>query len=142
MSQHSKLYHNKVEELKVKMFVATKKFMPRQFLGAEKFDKLVATKFYVATQDTPIVTRTRLLRQNYVMTLSKFVTIESNKKHRKLVTTENVGHDKIWGTKIKTLSLHNFLCRDRATNWTRIFGDSQSSLEVLPIIGKSINRHI
>ena len=104
MSRHSKLCRNKVEELKVKMFVTTKKFMSRQFSGAEKYDKLVATKFYVATQDTLATTRIRLLHQNYVVTLSKYVAIISKKKNKKPITTETAGHNKILGTKIKILS--------------------------------------
>ena len=45
MSQHSKECHDKVEELKAKIFVATKKFMSQHFSGEAKNDKLVATKF-------------------------------------------------------------------------------------------------
>ena len=45
MSQHGKECRDKVEELKAKIFVTTKKFMSRHFLGAAKNDKLVATKF-------------------------------------------------------------------------------------------------
>ena len=36
---------DKVKELKAKIFIATKKFMSRHFLGATKNDKLVATNF-------------------------------------------------------------------------------------------------
>ena len=45
MLQHSKECRDKVEGLKAKIFVATKKFMSRHFSGAAKNDKLVATKF-------------------------------------------------------------------------------------------------
>ena len=108
------------------MFVATKKFMSRQSLGAAKCDKLVATKFYVMIQDTPVVTRTRLFHLNYV-------TIESKEKYRKLIAIETAGHDRIWGTKMKTLLQHNFLCRDRVTNWARFFlGSIKAALKCGP----------
>ena len=45
MSQNSKECHDKVKELKEKIFIAKKKFMSRHFLGAIKNEKLVATKF-------------------------------------------------------------------------------------------------
>ena len=45
MSQHSKECGDKVEELKAKIFVATKKFISLHFSGVVKNDKLVATKF-------------------------------------------------------------------------------------------------
>ena len=96
------------------MFVATKKFMSRQSSGAARCDKLVETKFYVITQDTPVVTRTRLFHLNSVV-------IESKEKYRKLVAIETVGQDRIWGIKMKTLLQHNFLCHDRVTNWARFF---------------------
>ena len=45
MSRHRKLCRDKVEKLKVKMFVMTKRFMSRQFSEEEKYEKLVATNF-------------------------------------------------------------------------------------------------
>ena len=81
--------------------------------------------FYVATQDTHVMTITRKLQQNYVVTLSNYVATESKKKALNLVATKTASHDKSWGTKMKTMSRHNFLCRDKATNWARIFGDPQ-----------------
>ena len=66
--------------------------MSQQSRYAKKKNALVATvsrgksvkrtgcnKFGVATQDIPVVTRTRLLHQNSVATLSKSVATESNK---------------------------------------------------------------
>ena len=50
-------------------------------------------KFYVMTQDTPVATRTRLLYQNYVSTLSNSITIKSKKKLRKSVVTETASYD-------------------------------------------------
>ena len=64
---------------------------------------------YVVTQNTHIATKTRLLHQNYVTT-------ESKKKLRKPIATETAGYDISKGSKTKTLSRHNFLCHDRATN--------------------------
>ena len=85
------------------MFVATTRFMLRQFLEAEKYEKLVATKLYVATQDTPVVTRTRLLHQNYVATLSKSIETKSMKKLRKPIATKTIGYGRSYGTYTKTL---------------------------------------
>ena len=64
-----KSYHNRVDRLKRKMFIATRKIMSQQIPEAEGHEKLVANRFSVATQDIPIATRTRLLHQNYVATL-------------------------------------------------------------------------
>ena len=47
--------------------------MSRQISEAEGHEKLVANRFGVATQDNPIATKTRLLHQNSVATLSKYV---------------------------------------------------------------------
>ena len=64
------------------MLVATKKIMSRQIPEAEGKERLVANKFGVATQDIPIVTRTRQLHQNYVATLSK--SVDKDCMHQKL----------------------------------------------------------
>ena len=72
--------------------------------------------FYVATEDTYVSTITRQLQQNYVATLSNYVATEFKKKARNHVTTETASHDKSWGTKMTTMSRHNFLCHDKATN--------------------------
>ena len=53
--------------------------MLRQIPEAEGHEKLVANRFGVATQDIPVATRTRMLHQNYVATLSKFIMTESKK---------------------------------------------------------------
>ena len=50
--------------------------MSRHTPEAEGHEKLVAKKFGVATQYIPVATRTRLLHQNSVAILSKFVTTE------------------------------------------------------------------
>ena len=71
------------------MFVAIRKILSRQTLEAEGHEKLVANRFGVATQDIPVATRTRLLHQNFVVTLSKSVATESKKELRNQVATEN-----------------------------------------------------
>ena len=56
--------------------------MSRQILEAEGHKKLVAKWFGVATQDIPVTTRTRLLHQNSVTTLSKSVATKFKKELR------------------------------------------------------------
>ena len=63
--------------------------MSRQTLEVEEHEKLVANKFGVATQYILVATRTRLLHQNYVVTLSKSVAIESKKEVREQVAIED-----------------------------------------------------
>ena len=63
--------------------------MSRRIQKAEGHEKLVANKFGVATQDISVVTRTRLLHQNSVVTLSKSVATESKKELRNQVAIEN-----------------------------------------------------
>ena len=54
------------------------------------YKELGATNFCIMTQDIPIKTRTRLLDQSSVTTLSKFVVIESCMlRHRPATKTEN-----------------------------------------------------
>ena len=55
----------------------------------ERNEKVVAKNFCVATQDIPVATRTRLLDQNFVMTLSKFIATESKKSLREQVVIDN-----------------------------------------------------
>ena len=52
---------DRVDRLKRKMFVVTRKIMSRQTLEAEGDEKLVESKFGVVTQYIPFATRTRLL---------------------------------------------------------------------------------
>ena len=84
-----KLCRDRVDRLKRKMFVAIRKILSRHILEAEGHEKLVANRFGVATQDILVATRTRLLHQNFVVTLSKFVMTESKKELRNQVATEN-----------------------------------------------------
>ena len=63
--------------------------MSRQIPKGEGHEKLVANRFGVTTQDIHIATRTRLLHQNSVTTLSKSITIESKKELRNQVATKN-----------------------------------------------------
>ena len=84
-----KSYRDRVERLKRKMLVTTRKRMLRQILEGEGHEKLVANRLGVATQGTPIATRTRLLHHNFVTTLSMFVATESKKELREQVTTKD-----------------------------------------------------
>ena len=61
--------------------------MLRQTLDAEGYEKLVANRFGVTTQYIPVATRTRLLHQNFVVTLSKSVTTEFKNELREQVAT-------------------------------------------------------
>ena len=74
--------------MKRKMLIATKKIMSRQIPEAEVYKELGATILFV-TQEIPVVTRTRLLDQNSVATLSKSVMIEFKKKLKEQVAIEN-----------------------------------------------------
>ena len=88
---------------------------------------------YVVTLSN-VATITSLLQQNYVTTLSNYVTTESKKKVQNHVVIEIAGHDKSWGTKMKTMSRQNFPCRDKVTNWSIEFlGIHNFSLEVQSI---------
>ena len=63
--------------------------MSRQTLEAEGHEKLVANRFGVTTQYFPVMTRTKLLHQNFVKTLSKYVATESRKELREQVATKD-----------------------------------------------------
>ena len=63
--------------------------MSRQTPEVEEHEKLVANRFGVATQYIPVTTRTRLLHQNSVTTLSKYVATKFKKELREQVTTED-----------------------------------------------------
>ena len=56
--------------------------MSRQAPEAKGHEKLVANRFGVTTQYIPVATRTRLLHQNFVASVSKSVAIESKKDLR------------------------------------------------------------
>ena len=80
---------DRVDRLKRKMFVATRKIMSRQTPKTERHEKLVANRFDVTTQYIPVATRTRLLHKNYVATLSKSVPTEFKKEFREQVATKD-----------------------------------------------------
>ena len=63
--------------------------MSRQTPEAEGHEKLVAKTFGVTTQYSHVETKTRLLHQNYVTTLSKSIATESKKKLREQVATKD-----------------------------------------------------
>ena len=73
LSRQRKLYRDRVDKLKRKMFIVTRKIVSRQIPEAEGHEKLVTNRFGVVTQGIPVATRTRLLHQNFVATLSKSV---------------------------------------------------------------------
>ena len=90
--------------------------MSRQTLEVEGHEKLVANKFSVATRDIPIATRTRLLHQNFVTTLSKSVATESKKELKEQVAIEDCMLRQRLATKTENSIVIDFPCRDRATN--------------------------
>ena len=51
--------------------------------------RIGCNKFGVATQNIPVMTRTRLLHQNFVATLSKSIAIKSKKGLQNQVATQN-----------------------------------------------------
>ena len=63
--------------------------MSRQTPEAEGHEKLVANRLGVVTQYILVATRTKLLHQHSVVTLSKSVMTESKKELREQVTTED-----------------------------------------------------
>ena len=63
--------------------------MSQQFPEALEYKELGATNFCVETQDILVETGTRLLDQNFVATLSKFVATESKTKLKEQGATEN-----------------------------------------------------
>ena len=62
--------------------------MLRQTPTEQGHEKFGANRFGVATQGVPIVTRTRLMNTNYVVTLSKYVTTQSKSRPREHVAIE------------------------------------------------------
>ena len=56
--------------------------MSRQTPEAKGYETLVENRFGVVIQYIPVASRTRLLHQNSIATLSKSVAIESKKEFR------------------------------------------------------------
>ena len=77
----------------------------------------------VATQDTPIVTRTKLLQHNYITTLSKSIVRLFKKRHKIMSQHKNASHDKSWRTKMTTMSWPNFPLSRQSNLLGQIFGD-------------------
>ena len=75
--------------------------MSRQTLEVNGHEKLVSNKFGIATQYILVATRTRLLQQNFFVTLSKSVAIEFKKELREQVVTEDYMLRQRLGTKTK-----------------------------------------
>ena len=63
--------------------------MSRQTPEAKGHEKLVTNRFSVVTQYIPVATKTRLLHQNSVVTLSNSVETESKKELREQVAIED-----------------------------------------------------
>ena len=63
--------------------------MSRQTAKAEGHEKLVANRFGVMTKYIPVATRTRLLHQNSIATLSKSISKEFKKALREQVATKD-----------------------------------------------------
>ena len=101
---------------------------------AEGHEKLVANMFGVETQDIPITTRTRLLHQNYVATLSKSIATKSKKELKNQVATENSRLRQRPATKTENSIVIESLCCNRVTNLGQNFGDPQRNIEVRPNI--------
>ena len=78
----NKSCRDRVDRLKRKM-------MSRQTLEAEGHEKLVTNKFSVTTQYISVATKTRLVHQNYVATLSKSIMTESKKELKEQVATKD-----------------------------------------------------
>ena len=62
--------------------------MSKQTPKGQGHEKLGANRFGVATQGIYVVTRTRLLKEIYVVTSTKYVATQNKNKHREQSTTE------------------------------------------------------
>ena len=108
--------------------------MSRQIPEAEEHEKLVANRFGVATQDIPVATRTRLLHQISIATLSKSIATESKKELRK-------GRDKKQQATTEANYKNLKLCRDinfyvtiERQIWARILGIHNTIIECGPTL--------
>ena len=91
--------------LKDKKFCRDKEiYVAIEFRSSRKSQVVLQQSFYVATQDTYVVTKTRQLQQNYIAILPNYVTTEFKKRALKYVVIETAGHDKNWETKMRTMS--------------------------------------
>ena len=70
------------------MFVATRKITSRQTPEGQGHDKLGVNRFGVATQGISVATITRLLKEIYVLTSTKYVATQIKNKHREKVAIE------------------------------------------------------
>ena len=62
--------------------------MSRQTPEGQDHEKMGANRFDVVTQDISVVTITRLLKEIYVMTSTKYVATQIKNKPREKVATE------------------------------------------------------
>ena len=71
--------------MKKKLFVATRKIRSRQTPKRQGHEKLGANRFSVTTQAISVVTITRLLKEIYVATSTKYVATQIKNKPRQKV---------------------------------------------------------
>ena len=107
----------------------------------EGHENLDANKFGVATQYIPFATRTKLLHQNFVSTLSKSVATKFKKELKEQVMTEDCILRQRPTTKIEKLYRdRTFYVATKRPIWDQILGIHNAINEVKPNIGKPINR--
>ena len=99
--------------------------MSRQTPEGQGHEKLGANRFGVATQGISVWTRTRLLKEIYVATSTKYVATQIKNKPREKVATENEKLRQRKRQRLEVLSRQNFPCRDKETNLGQNFGDPQ-----------------
>ena len=115
--------------------------MLQQTLEAEGHEKLDANRFGVVTQYIPVATRTKLLHQNFVVTLSKFVTTEFKKELKEQVVKEECMLRQMPATMTEKICRgRTFYVVTKRPIWAIIFGIHNIINEVKPNIRNPINR--
>ena len=115
------------------MIVATRKITSRQTPEGQGHEKLGANRFGVATQGISVATITRLLKEIYVATSTKYVATQIKNKPREKVATEK----REATTEEATKTGGSFTIKK--PNWARILGILNAINEVRPNSGKPIN---
>ena len=90
--------------------------MSRQTPKGQGHEKLGANRFGVATQGISVATITRLMKEIYVATSTKYVTTQIKNKPNEKVVTKKQEATTEEATKIRGLLRHNVLCRSKETN--------------------------
>ena len=75
-------------QIEKQLFVATRKIMSRQTSKGQANEKLGANRFGVVTQSISVAIITRLLKQIYVATSTKYVATQTKNKSREKVLIE------------------------------------------------------